>query len=106
MPDRTVSEAPEPGASPARSSFSWLHLKLVVKIEAAGGTQTWQREVERPYPAVPRPDDWVYLGDGGDGGLAAQPVSVVTWENDGSVTLRFDVAGDGSWLETLGFAKA
>jgi hypothetical protein len=100
-----MSEAPRAGASLVPTSRPVVHLKLVVKVDQAGVAETWEREVERPYPAVPRPDDWVYLGDGENAGLAAQPVSVVTWENDGSVTLRFDVGGDASWLETLGFAK-
>jgi hypothetical protein len=35
--------------------------KLVVKVEAATGSDSWEREVERPYAGVPRVDDWVYL---------------------------------------------
>ena len=70
----------------------------------------WQREVERPYPAVPRAEEWVYLGENDEGaGLFATPVAVVTWENDGAIMLRFDVAAGSaeanSWLSTLGFTK-
>ena len=85
-----------------------MRIKLVVK--STGGSAVWQREVERPYVAVPRADDWVYLGESDDGhGLFATPVAVVTWENDGRVMLRFDVAGGDaqahSWLATLGFTQ-
>jgi hypothetical protein len=87
-----------------------LRLRLVVNVEGAAGSALWQRRVERPYPGVPRPADWVFLGEGSDGdGLAATPVAVVTWDNDGTVALRFDVAAtggdDGSYLELLGFSR-
>jgi hypothetical protein len=86
-----------------------MRLKLVVKID--GEDARWQRDVERPYPSVPRAREWVYLGEGDDGeGLMAMPISVVTWENDGDVALRFDVAAGGPdtirFLEGLGFARA
>ena len=85
-----------------------MRIKLVVR--STGDATVWRREVERPYAAVPRAAEWVYLGEGDDGsGLFATPVTVVTWENDGSVMLRFDVAGGeaqaNSWLTTLGFTQ-
>jgi hypothetical protein len=88
-----------------------MRIKLVVKVEGDSDSALWEREVERPYPGVPRPEDWVYLGEDGDGqGLAATPVAVVTWENDGTIALRFDVAAAGaearSYLELLGFTPA
>jgi hypothetical protein len=87
-----------------------MRLRLLVRIQADGEAALWQREVERPYPGVPRPEDWVFLGDDGEGhGLSATPVAVVSWENDGTVTLRFDVAAMGPdaerQFETLGFTK-
>lgn len=85
-----------------------MKVRLVVK--STGDSAVWQREVERPYPTVPRAEEWVYLGENDEGeGLFATPVAVVTWENDGSITLRFDVASGGgeadSWLAPLGFTK-
>ena len=77
----------------------------MVKVD---GAAAWQREVDRPYPAVPRAEDWVYLGESDEGdGLFATPVAVVTWENDGTVVLRLDIAdgGMGSMLETFGFRQ-
>lgn len=73
-------------------------------------TSRWQREVERPYPGVPRRHEWVHLGEDGNGqGLMATPVAIVSWENDGAVALRFDVAATGPdairYLESLGFTK-
>ena len=86
-------------------------MRISLVVRADGDPVAWRREVERPYPAVPRAQDWVYLGEDDEGrGIFATPVAVVTWENDGRVTLRFDVATGGpdshSWLETLGFTKA
>jgi hypothetical protein len=86
-----------------------MRLKLVVKIEGEGAR--WERDVERPYPGVPRAREWVYLGDGDAGeGLMATPIAVVTWENDGGVALRFDVGAGGPdtirFLEALGFTRA
>jgi hypothetical protein len=86
-----------------------MRVKLVVNIE--GEDARWVRDVERPYPGVPRAREWVYLGDGDDGeGLLATPIAVVSWENDGRVALRFDVGAAGSdmlrFLEDLGFARA
>ena len=81
----------------------------MVRIE--GKDSRWRREVDRPYPGVPRAGDWVYLGEDGDGqGLMATPVAVVTWDNDGAIALRFDVAAAGpdavTYLEQLGFTAA
>jgi hypothetical protein len=85
-----------------------MRIRLVVNIERE--TSRWQREVERPYPGVPRSEDWVYLGEDGDGeGLMATPVAIVSWENDGGVALRLNVAAAGPdairYLESLGFKK-
>ena len=79
----------------------------MVKVD---GAAAWQREVDRPYPAVPRAEDWVHLGESDEGeGLFATPVAVVTWENDGSVTLRFDMTAGGAdaagMLQSLGFER-
>jgi hypothetical protein len=87
-----------------------MRLRLVVDIERGGGSSRWERYVDRPYPSVPRPDEWVYLGDGDDGqGLAATPVAVVSWDNDGAVTLRFDVSAPGGdpavQMKALGFTS-
>ena len=86
-----------------------MRIRLVVKIE--GEAARWQREVERPYPGVPHAGDWVYLGEGDDGeGLMATPIAVVSWDNDGTVALRLDVAAGGPdtirFLEGLGFTRA
>jgi hypothetical protein len=85
-----------------------MRIRLVVRTNGAG--TAWHREVERPYAGVPRRDDWVYLGENDvGGGVLLTRVGAITWENDGSVSLRCDVAtGDPnleSSLETLGFAK-
>ena len=85
-----------------------MRVRLVVTIE--GETARWQREVERPYPGIPRVGDWVYLDETDDRqGLFATPVAVVTWDNDGGVGLRLDIAATGPdtirQLESLGFAK-
>jgi hypothetical protein len=86
-----------------------MKIRLVVTIE--GHSARWQRDVERSYAGVPRAGDWVYLGESTEGGegLMATPVAVVTWENDGAVALRFDVAGAGpeslGYLEGLGFTR-
>jgi hypothetical protein len=66
--------------------------------------------VDRPYAAVPRVEDWVYLGESDEGeGLFATPVAVVTWENDGTVALRFDMTAGGAdvaaMLESLRFER-
>ena len=84
-----------------------MRIKLVVRTNDA--PTAWAREVERPYAGVPRPDDWVYLGENADGRSALLTrVGSVTWENDGAVTLRCDVATGGpdleNWLKALGFA--
>jgi hypothetical protein len=88
-----------------------MRIRLVVTIEGDRGDTRWEREVDRPYPSVPRPDDWVYLGGDPDGpGLAATPVAVVTWHNDGAVSLRCDVTSTGAdvdaQMEALGFRRA
>jgi hypothetical protein len=85
-----------------------MRIRLVVRTN--GARTAWGREVERPYAGVPRPDDWVYLGETANGdGVLLTRVGAVTWENDGGVTLRFDLAGGGpdleNSLEKLGFAK-
>jgi hypothetical protein len=85
-----------------------MRIRLVVRFD--DDAAVWQREVDRPYPGVPRPQDWVYLGETDDGeGLFSTPVAVVTWQNDGTVVLRFDVGAGGSGaassLEMLGFTK-
>jgi len=88
-----------------------MRLRLVVRVEGPGGTESWQREVDRPYAGVPRAQDWIFLGESSDGeGLAATPVAIVSWENDGTIVLRFDLAGSGpdadGYLELLGFVRA
>ena len=66
------------------SASSTMRIRLVVTVE--GEAARWHREVERPYPGVPRAGDWVYLGEGEDGeGLMATPIAVVSWENDGVI---------------------
>jgi hypothetical protein len=83
-----------------------MRIRLVVAID--GEPARWQNEVERAYPGVPRVGEWVYLAENSDEGLMATPVAVVTWENDGVVALRVDVAAGPesvAYLETLGFTR-
>jgi hypothetical protein len=71
----------------------------------------WQREVERPYPGVPRTGDSVFLGeDDKDAGLLPDLVADVAWDNDGAVMLSFDLSAmppgvAAHELQALGFAR-
>ena len=82
-------------------------MRLTLAIRTPDGT-TWRRQVERDYPGVPRPGDWVYLADTHDGaGLFATPVTLVSFENDGRVTVTFDLqdASQAAQLEPFGFTR-
>ena len=86
-------------------------MKITLNVKVDGDDSLWHRQVERPYPGVPRPDDWIFLGGDDNGqGLMATPVAVVTWDNDGTVGLRCDMTGSASGtrqlLEQLGFTRA
>jgi hypothetical protein len=82
-----------------------MQITLVIRLGDMT-ERTWRREVDRPYPGVPQPGDWIYLADTDEGqGMFAMPVSLVTWDNDGSVTLTFEVH-DSSYaaqMEAFGF---
>lgn len=82
-------------------------MRLTLAIRTPNGTM-WRRQVERDYPGVPRPGDWVYLADTDDGsGLFATPVSLVSFENDGRLTVTFDLqdASQAAQLEPFGFTR-
>lgn len=82
-------------------------MRLTLAIRTSDGT-TWRRQVERDYPGVPRPGDWVYLADTDDGtGLFATPVTLVSFENDGRLTVTFNLqdAGQAAQLEAFGFTR-
>jgi hypothetical protein len=82
-------------------------MRLTLALRTPDGT-TWRRQVERDYPGVPRPGDWVYLADTDHGtGLFATPVSLVSFENDGRLTLTFDFpdASQAAQLEAFGFTR-
>jgi hypothetical protein len=80
-----------------------MRLTLVIRTPAG---KTWRRQVERDYPGVPCAGDWVYLADTDDGtGLFATPVALVSFENDGGLSLTFDLqdATQAAQLEAFGF---
>jgi hypothetical protein len=80
-------------------------MRLTLAIRTPDG-HTWRRHVERHYPGVPHPGDWVYLADTDNGtGLFATPVSLVSFENDGRLTLTFHLpdATQAAQLEAFGF---
>ncbi len=82
-------------------------MDITLAIRAPDGS-VWHRHVERPYPGVPRPGDWVHLADSDDGtGLFATPVTMASWQNDGSITLTFDLqdAAQAAQLEPFGFIQ-
>jgi hypothetical protein len=83
-------------------------MRLTLAIRTPDGT-IWRRQVERDYPGVPRPGDWVYLADTDDGtGLFATPVSLISFENDGRLTLTFNLqdTGQAAQLEAFGFTRS
>jgi hypothetical protein len=84
-----------------------VRLTLAIRAPETTPVRIWRREVERPYPGVPRPGDWIYLGDTDDGaGLFAMPISLVTWNNDGTITLTFDAhdSAQAAQMEAFGFS--
>lgn len=71
-------------------------------------SRTWHRQVDRPYPGVPRPGDWVYLAETDEGqGMFATPITIVTWNNDGTINLTFDLedTAQAAQMETFGFTR-
>jgi hypothetical protein len=84
-------------------------LTLMVRLEGERELSMWLRKVDRPYIGVPAAGDSVFLGDGESGeGSMPSVVADVTWDNDGMVTLSFDLdGGDESEaeLEQLGFRR-
>lgn len=86
-----------------------MRLILAIRVEDGTSHRIWRREVERPYRGVPHPGDWVYLADSDEGdGMFATPVSLVTWNNDGSITLTFAVRDyeHAAQMEAFGFQPA
>jgi hypothetical protein len=72
-------------------------MRLTLAIRTPDG-KTWRRQVERDYPGVPHPGDWVYLADTDEGaGLFATPVALVSFENDG----RLDPTPIPTWAPVL-----
>ena len=85
-----------------------MQLTLAIRVTDRTPPPVWRREVTRPYSGVPRSGDWVYLADTDEGkGLFATPISVVTWNNDGTITLAFDFldSGQAAQMEAFGFIR-
>lgn len=63
--------------------------------DSTGTARTLRREVNRPYPGVPRAGDAVYLGEVHPDGtyLGERRVSEVRYENDGAISLLFLIDG-------------
>ncbi len=63
--------------------------------DATGSTHTLTREVVRPYPAVPRTGEAIFLGEVQPDGRYLPPrrVEDVIYENDGRITLTFSFDG-------------
>lgn len=73
-----------------------MRLTLQVRFDdASGKSRTFTRNVNRPYPCVPRVGDGVFIGEVRSDGtmLQARRVAEVQWENDGSVSLLFRIDG-------------
>jgi hypothetical protein len=85
-------------------------MQITLAIRLSDDTdRTWRRQVDRPYPGVPQPGDWIYLADSDDGhGMFATPVNLVTWNNDGSVTLTFEMHDrtHAVQMEAFGFTRS
>ena len=84
-----------------------MRITLIIRL-SYDTSATWRRQVERPYAGVPQPGDWVYLADTDDDhGMFATPINLVTWNNDGSETLTFEVddPSHAAQMEAFGFTR-
>jgi hypothetical protein len=84
-----------------------MQLTLSIRVPDSPSS-VWRRQVHRPYVNVPRAGDWVYLAESDEGqGMFATPVTIVTWNNDGSINLRFDLenAAQAAQMEAFGFER-
>lgn len=85
-----------------------MRLILAIRVPDGNPPRIWRRRVERPYPGVPRPGDWVYLAETDEGeGMFATPISLVTWNNDGTINLTFDLlnTAQAAQMEAFGFTR-
>ena len=81
-----------------------MKLNLALRVQDDPTNDVWRRTVERPYAGVPAVGDWVYLDDEG---TKAQPVTRVTWSNDGEVTLGFGAIDETpESIHAFGFVRA
>lgn len=73
-----------------------MRINLQVRYDdASGHAHTFSREVDRPYPGVPRAGDAVFLGEVHPDGsyLQERRISEVRFENDGRISLLFRFDG-------------